>query len=433
MSGTAISLLRQAFGEGLEDEALETLCSLARERTFAAGEVIMRQGDQGEALFVIIAGRATVTQVLEDEKELLLGSLGPGSLVGELALLDRAPRMATCRAVTAMTALEFSRDLFSHLMVTHPSAANAVLLNVVGNMRSQDRLIIEELSLKNEALSQAYSALQEAQAELLVKERLEHELALAAEAQRSLLPGALPSLPPYSFAGYQRPARQVGGDLYDVIRLDDDHVGLLLADVADKGLHAALIMAVGHTLFRTEARRSLSPAAVATAVHRGLLDLDRMQETFITAFYGVLHLPSGQLTYIRAAHEKPLRVRAGYPIETLEGGDRFLGMLPGLELREFRATLAEGDRLLMFSDGVPDATNRKGESYGYKRLHAACAGLAAAPVEALVQGLVADVTRWADGADMFDDLTLLAVATGEAEVESKGSVAPHAAAKDDGR
>ena len=222
-------------------------------------------------------------------------------------------------------------------MAKNPSVASLLFQHVVRNMRGQDQLIISELRSTNEELRRAYDELQDAQAELVDKERLEHELALAAAAQQSLLPGRLPVLPPYRFAAYQRPARQVGGDFYDVIALDEDHVGILLADVADKGMHAALIMAVTRTLFRTEARRSISPAEVAPAVHKGLLDLERTQETFLTAFYGVLHRPSGRLTYIRAAHEKPILVRPGSEVMTLEGGDRFLGMLPNLSLTEYEA------------------------------------------------------------------------------------------------
>ncbi len=409
MPGDAGAMLRRAFGGALDTRSLQELRRAASSRTFATDEIILRQGEPGDAFFVITSGRAIVTQLLDDGTELELDVLIPGQYVGELALLDQAPRMATCRALTPVTALEFNRQVFTDMMRNNPAVAYTVLLNVLGNMRQQDKVTIEELRLKNEELIRAYDELRLAQAELVEKERLDHELALAANVQQSLLPGALPEFANYQFAAYHKPARAVGGDFYDVIVLDDQHVGLLLADVADKGLHASLIMAVARTLFRSEAQRSLSPADVALAVHRGLLDLERLHETFITAFYGVLHLPSGRLTYIRAAQEKPLLLRPGYASTTIPGGDRFLGMLTDLSLTEQMIELREGERLLIFSDGVPDATNEMDEPYGYEQLGQIATQGQSLPVAALVQVIVGDIEGWIGNADSFDDLTLLAV------------------------
>ena len=409
MTTETITMLRRAFGDALDEEALQTLHQAAQKQSFSPGEKFVQQGEIGDALYVLTAGRAEVSQRLDDGQELVLDILHPGQYVGELALLDQAPRMATCRAVTPLTVLRFDQQVFSSIMRNNPRVASQVLQHVISNMRAQDQLIIRELRNTNEELRRAYADLQEAQAELVVKERMEHELALAAAAQQSLLPGALPDLPPYKFAAYQRPARQVGGDFYDVIALDEEHVGILLADVADKGVHAALIMAAARTLFRTEARRSLSPAYVALAVHEGLLDLERTQETFLTAFYGVLHRSSGLLTYIRAAQEKPLLLRPGQAAATLKGGNRFLGMLPDLELTEYQIKLQKDDRLVLFSDGVPDAINRHDEAYGYERLVATSGDNQSLPAAELVDVIVTNIDKWTGLAEAFDDLTLLAV------------------------
>jgi sigma-B regulation protein RsbU (phosphoserine phosphatase) len=248
-----------------------------------------------------------------------------------------------------------------------------------------------------------------AQVELVEKERMEHELELAAEAQRNLLPGELPHHASYHFAAYQTPARLVGGDFYDVIDLDDEHVGLLLADVADKGMHAALFMAVTRTLFRREAQQTLSPSRVALAVHKGMLDIAPDHDSFVTAFYGVLHRPSGKLTYIRAAQERPLLVRQGQPATQLPGEGRFLGMIPELSLQEYSILLRPSDRLLLFSDGVPDAVNMCDEAYGNRRLVQLFTQEAHLPADDLVQAIAGGVEQWSQGAATFDDLTLLVV------------------------
>jgi serine phosphatase RsbU (regulator of sigma subunit) len=276
-------------------------------------------------------------------------------------------------------------------------------------LRSNDKLAIADLVGKNQQLQEAYQELQEAQEELVEMERLERELEIASEVQRTLLPDNLPLLPDYRFAAFLKPARQVGGDFYDAIELDGEHVGLLLADVADKSVQAALFMAVSRTLFMVESRRFREPSSVALAVHRGVLEVAPSADIFVTAFYGVLHRPSGRLTYVSAGHEQPLLIRPGAGIQKLPGNGRFLGMIEMLELDEFSVDMEPGDRLVIFSDGVPDATNGSGEQFGYDRLTSFLSRYKRSPVEELVESLAADIAEWRGDAAAFDDLTLLAL------------------------
>ena len=182
-------MLHRAFGDALDENALESLRQAAQELSFAAGEIFVRQGEIGDALYVLISGRAEVSKRLDDGQEIVLDILKPGHYVGELALLDQAPRMASCRAVTPLTVLRFDQRVFINLMRENPAVASLVLQHVISNMRGQDQLIIKELRSTNEELRLAYAELQEAQADLVEKERIEHELTLAAAAQQSLLPG----------------------------------------------------------------------------------------------------------------------------------------------------------------------------------------------------------------------------------------------------
>jgi serine phosphatase RsbU (regulator of sigma subunit) len=181
-------------------------------------------------------------------------------------------------------------------------------------------------------LHEAYEDLKAAQADLVDKERMERELEIAAEVQRSILPGTLPQYDNYRFAAFLEPARQIGGDLYNVIDLDEDHVGILIADVADKSVQAALYMAVITTLFQVVAKQYLSPVEVAQAVHRNLMEVSSGANIFVTAFYGILCRSTGVLTYIIAGQDRPFFLRRNQPIETLAGRGRFLGMIDTLEL-----------------------------------------------------------------------------------------------------
>ncbi len=402
-------ILRQAFGDKLEESTLATLRQAAASRSYKTGTVICRQGERGNTFYVIVEGHVTVTQNTEEGEDRLLSILHPGNYFGEMALIDDAPRMATIIAATPVSLLEFDEAIFDRLVVESPAVANAFLRRILGDMRLQDRLAIEDLRQKNEELEHAYAELKMAQADLVEKERLEHELELAAEAQSKLLPGELPQYTSYNFAAFQTAARLVGGDFYDVINLDDEHVGILLADVADKGLHAALFMAVTRTLFRREAQQTLSPSKVALAVHRGMLDVAPDHDSFVTAFYGVLHRPSGQLTYVRAAQERPILVRQGQPVTQLPGVGRFLGMLPQLSLQEYTILLRPNDRLLLFSDGVPDAVNSLDEAYGNRRLVQAFTQASHLSANELAHAVAGSVAKWSQGVPAFDDITLLVV------------------------
>ncbi|MDX1687968.1 MAG: SpoIIE family protein phosphatase [Candidatus Promineifilaceae bacterium] len=402
------TIVFQKVFRGLEERTLDVLREVTTSQTYPPGTVLCRQGEIEETFYIVVSGRVSVTRTETDGEEHLLAMCGPNDYFGELALLDKRPRMATCTTVVETTVLEITAEVFARLVEESPAVATAITNQVLATMRDLDRRALETLAAKNEALQEAYKELQAAQAELVEKERLERELEIAAEVQRSLLPAQLPQYAGYRFAAYLEPARHVGGDYYDVIELDDDQVALVMADVVDKSVHAALFMAVTRTLFRTASRTSSAPAEVALAVHAGMMDTSTA-EMFVTAFYGVLHRSSGRLRYVVAGQERPLLARPGQPVCPLEGRGRFLGMIDPLRLTEYTLEIEKGDRLLLFSDGLTDAPNQAGERYGYNRLEAALGTCRAWPVAELVNYIAEDVQAWCQGVPAFDDITLLAV------------------------
>lgn len=399
------SVFTRAFG-ALEPDTLNTLREVAVRREYPAGVTLCHQGAIEHTFFVVVKGNVVVNQILEDGQERILNIIGPSGYFGEMGLIDDAPRMANCITLTPATVLEVTEATFDHFMVESPALAYAVLRNILATTRNMDNQFIADLEAKNTALQKAYADLQKAQAKLVEKERLEHELTLAANVQRSLLPQQLPKFPDYRFAAYLEPARQVGGDFYDVVQLDEEHVAVLIADVADKGFHAALFMAVTRTLFLQEGKRSYAPAEVATAVHHGMLELSS-HDTFVTAFYGVLHRPTGKLTYVRAAQDRPLWFRPGRGVQALPGDGRFLGMIEAIDLVEDSITLQPGDRLVLFSDGVPDALNANEEQFGVDRLEQLIVANETVSAAELTQIISRELKQWSQNTVAFDDLTLL--------------------------
>ena len=406
--------LPQPLDGVLDPHTMAILRDIADAKTYPPDTTLTHQGETEKTFYVVESGCAVVTRRMEDGQEQVLNTVGPQQSFGEMGLLDDNPRLATVKTTAETTVLEITADRFRALLQTAPDLALYVTRSVLANLRKIDRQAIRDLRQKNALLQQAYLDLQAAQAVLVEKKRLEREMELAAEMQRNLLPSALPRYPDFRFTSYLSPARHVGGDLYDVRPIDDDHVGLLIADVADKGMHAALLMAVTRTLFFQEASRSLSPREVIYAVHQGLLTVGSGDEgygmdAFVTAFYGVLHRPSGHLTYVRAAQDRPLLLRPGAATLSLPGDGRFLGMLDELTLTEQSLTLRGGDWLLLYSDGVIDTVNEDDERYGLERLQSVFMLAHEEAPHDLLGYLTRDINRWRGSAPAFDDVTMLLV------------------------
>ena len=401
--------------EALDPQMMATLRSIATCSRYPPGTILTHQGETEHTFYVIESGCAVVTRRMDDGEEQVLATLGSRHTFGEMALLDDNPRLATVKTLADTTVLEITADKFRDLLQTDPDLALHITRRVLSNLRRLDQLAIHDLRAKNALLQAAYLDLQAAQVILVEKKRLEREMELAAEMQRNLLPSILPQFADFRFYSYLAPARHVGGDLFDVCHIDDEHVGLLIADVADKGVHAALMMAVTRTLFFQEALRSLSPRDVVHAVHHGLLSIGGNSadgygmDAFVTAFYGVLHRPTGKLTYVRAAQDRPLLWQPGTRPLSLPGDGRFLGMIDGLVLKEFEVVLNPGDRLLLFSDGVTDQVNEQDEPFGLERLKDVFQEAGNREPGSQLNYLINNIDHWRGTASAFDDITMVLV------------------------
>ena len=260
-----------------------------------------------------------------------------------------------------------------------------------------------------EELRENISQLRAAQAELVKKERMERELELARQVQQSVLPRIFPLMPGYTFAARNEPARQVGGDFYDVILLDAHRFGVVIADVSDKGMPAALYMALTRSLLLAEARRERSPRTVLTNVHRLLLELGE-PNMFVTVFYGVVDGPARRLTYARAGHDRPLLLRGGN-VQSLGGTGTFLGFpeVDDLHLSEEAIDLAPGDRLVMYTDGLTDALAPDGRPFALDRLASLLQSYADLSPDELCAATFAHLAAYQGTAGQYDDMTMLIV------------------------
>ncbi|TRZ77044.1 MAG: response regulator [Deltaproteobacteria bacterium] len=250
---------------------------------------------------------------------------------------------------------------------------------------------------------------QAAQVQLIEKERLEHELHLAADIQRSILPDELPEVNGFSFGACILPARQIGGDFYDVFWIGDDEMGLLIGDVADKGVPSALFMARTHALIMAEADKGISAGEVIELVNR---HITRMHKTtqFVTVLYGILNLKTRELNYARAGHEPPLVLTADARVERLSHSRGIaLGLMENIVIDQRSVVLSPGTTLLMYTDGMLDCRNANGKPFGLERIKQTLSGLVDLNAQRVCDVLIETLKNYQDGAKQDDDVALVAV------------------------
>ncbi|HLX58404.1 MAG TPA: GAF domain-containing SpoIIE family protein phosphatase [Ktedonobacteraceae bacterium] len=230
----------------------------------------------------------------------------------------------------------------------------------------------ENRSLLNSLADQVAPALrvgqmvQTQQAQVREHERIEQELQTAQDIQHTFLPKDVPPLPGWRLVPYYQPAREVGGDFYDFLPFEDGRLGPVIGDVTDKGIPAALVMMATRTMLRTAAQEKASPGEVFARVNE-LLYADIPSRMFVTCFYAILDLGSGQMIYANAGHDLPYRRNDGGVSELWATGMP-LGMMPGTCYEEYEVTLAPGESLLFYTDGLVEAHNPRREMFGLFRL-----------------------------------------------------------------
>ena len=243
------------------------------------------------------------------------------------------------------------------------------------------------------------------------KERIETELSLAAKIQQSMLIEEFPVFPDRNeFDLYARmePAKEVGGDFYDMILIDDDHLAIEIADVSGKGVPAALFMMASKILILEKVKSGLTPAEVLEQVNNTIC-ANNEQEMFVTVWLGILEISTGKLTAANAGHEYPILIRKDGTAELIQDKHGFvIGGMEGMKYTDYDVMLDHGDSIFVYTDGVTEATSASKELFGLDRtlLAAGSCGKNPQPVEVL-QKVHKDIGEFVEDAEQFDDLTML--------------------------
>jgi serine phosphatase RsbU (regulator of sigma subunit)/anti-sigma regulatory factor (Ser/Thr protein kinase) len=271
---------------------------------------------------------------------------------------------------------------------------------------SDDRKLLDSLAAQAAPALRVGQLVREQEAQAATRQRFEHELEVARLIQHHFLPRELPDLAGWEIAAYYRPAREVGGDFYDVIPLSDGRVGFVVGDVTDKGVPAALVMSATRSVLRATVARLIEPGAVLQHVNEHLCP-DMPEKMFVTCLYALLDPRTGLFRFANAGHDLPY-VTSRDGVTELRARGMPLGLMPGMVYEENETTLAPGDCVLLHSDGIVEAHSPAREMFGFPRLKATVGD--APGGQALIDRVLADVEAFVgDGAEQEDDITMVAL------------------------
>lgn len=346
-----------------------------------AGEIIFEEGQAGDSLYVVLGG-----QVLISIGGRVIDRLDPGSIFGEMALIDESPRSASASAAVDSKLLQVNASRFTQLIQDQPDFALEVMSIMSTRLR---RMIEEEVN----------------------RLRLEEEIRIGRRIQLSLLPEECPSPEGWEISATYHAARQVGGDFYDFISLPEhpQRLNLTIADVTGKGVPAAIFMASCRMAIRAETLSGRGPAEILQMANR-LLTLDSHSPLFLSAFYGTLDIETASFKYANGGLERPLWFHAnGGMVEELDARGMLLGAFQEAWLEEKTIELAPGDFLVFFTDGATEARNASGQFFGDEGLRAVITSRRWKSAHQMLRAIVIAVNEFVGDLQPSDDITLVVV------------------------
>jgi phosphoserine phosphatase RsbU/P len=413
---------------GFDRTSLLAVAAQSRFATYPAGTMVMREGEPGTYAMVILEGEVDVLIELP-AGPVPMATLGRNRIIGELGVFTDMPRTASVVARSDLVAIRIEQDSLMQISAAHPSIAVAIIRELGGRLASMNRslaylthaaealgrdeynaALLDELTSQAGELATFAQAFFGMAAEIRNKQMRRQEMQAAAEIQQSILP---PPLARGETAGRvdlyaeMHPARVIGGDFYDYFLIDPNRLAVTVGDVSGKGIPASLFMAVSRTVMRSITSEHDMGAGMAEA--NRLLSTQNTASMFVTLFHGVLDLSSGLLRYCNAGHNPPYLLRVGGGRSTLEATGVPFGVDAAMPCRIAETTLAPGDTLFLFSDGITEALDPDGKEFGTARLEAALDDSRNRGAADLVGDVLKATRHFAGDAEQSDDITCLAL------------------------
>jgi sigma-B regulation protein RsbU (phosphoserine phosphatase) len=385
---------------GLEQAALEALLADCPVRHFQGETVVLRPGEPNRHMFLLLSGWVRIHLDSADSPN--GWKVGKGACVGELSMIDGKPASAFAVAEPGCQLLAIDQETFWARVVPHPQVARNLMGVLSERMRQNNDAVL--LGLRKQ----------------LQLELVQKELAVAREIQENMLPRSFPGHAdgvPIDAAALMTPAREVGGDLYDLFHMSDGRICFVVGDVSDKGLPAALFMARTLDIVRVVTRLLPATTDPAERVARIMacvneeLCQNNGTAMFVTLLVGMLDPASGAVHLCSAGHPCPYVLAAGsnHPAMLDIAPGVPLGIVPGRQWSVEDTRLERGDVLVAYTDGVTEALDEAGEFYGEARFEALLAGIVDREPSQVIGAIAAGVKAYAGNAPAADDTTLLAL------------------------
>ncbi len=287
--------------------------------------------------------------------------------------------------------------------------AEGIYKNVDGGFIVEFNKLVTALQTLEDGLHNYMDQLNAATRE---RERISTELTLATAIQLHMLPNIFPPFPEraeFDLYASMDPAKEVGGDFYDFFMVDSDHLALLIADVSGKGVPAALFMMATKIMLNDRTMLGVSPSEILAAVN-DQLSRNNVMEMFVTVWLGILEIPTGKLVASNAGHEFPVIARSGGAFELIKDRHGFvLGGMPEMVYQNYTIDLKPGDRLFLYTDGVPEANNERGDRLGVDQMLNVLNRCTDSSPEKLLKTMTEGIREFVAGAEQFDDITMLSL------------------------
>jgi len=389
------------FLGGAEEEILGALAEKSSVQQIAEGIQVIRKGDPGSTMYFIASGK-----VLVHDQEVVLTHLSEGEVFGEMAVLDSDVRSASVTAEQETSLLSLERDDLWQVISTSPDALKTIIAAVL----QRERNIVHDVTNRTEQLLS-----------------YEKELEIGRRIQADFLPEFIPEVENWEISSYFEAAREVAGDFYDVFELKPtNNLAIVIGDVCDKGVGAALFMALFRSLFRATcqygvlAREKFEDNAVSSDYIRELLQYSidttnryiasthSKSSMFASVFFGVLNPDSGEMIYVNGGHESPIIFSANGRHEVLELTGGVLGLFPFAKFSIASTRLKPGDLLFAYTDGVNEAKNESGDQFTDERIVEAGLSMCCGSGEFLDE-ILDQVLTFRGAAAQSDDITMLAI------------------------
>jgi sigma-B regulation protein RsbU (phosphoserine phosphatase) len=386
------TLLRFHLFKGFAPEEVWEILVSGKVRELKPGEVLLEPGKANDTLFLLINGELKV--VLEKEGVDVSIPIPPGECIGEMSVVVGRPTSALVMANKKSRVLVISEDTFwNHLALTRNGVRNLL------------GMMAQRLQKNNDALMERVE-------EELKYKLLEKEVETAGKIQANIVPDGrylLPDFPQVEAYALISQARDVGGDFYDVLPLDDDHIYIAIGDVSGKGMPAALFMMRVFTSLRLLVTDNPGFENVIPAVNK-VVARNNEDMMFVSLFAGVLNVRTGVFRYVNAGHNPPFAAHDGESFQLLDlPTETFIGIQPQGAFPVAELSLKPGDTLLLYTDGITEATNAEGEMFEVDRTREALDTVRTESLEVLVKSLETTIDSFVDTAPQHDDYTLLGV------------------------